>query len=81
MTDYVSALSVDPSLIYPEIALLLGSFVLLAVACIKRLNDSAPIFTLLIYLIVLGLVVRQWIARVPDLQTWCCATISASYSS
>jgi NADH-quinone oxidoreductase subunit N len=60
MTDYVSALSVDLRLIYPEIALVLGSFILLAVACIKRLNNSAPVFTLLVYFITLWLVVRQW---------------------
>lgn len=60
MTDYVSALSVDLSLIYPEIALVVGSFVLLVAACIKRLNNSAPALALVVYLVALWLVVQQW---------------------
>jgi NADH-quinone oxidoreductase subunit N len=60
MTDYVSALSVDLSLIYPELALVLGSFVLLAAACIKRFNNTAPFLSILIYAIAMWLVVRQW---------------------
>lgn len=60
MVDYVSALSVDLSLVYPEIALVVGSVVLLAVACIRRLAPTAPSLTLLVYLISLWLVVRQW---------------------
>ena len=60
MTDYVSALSIDLSLIYPELALVIGSFVLLAAACIKRFNNTAPLLSILIYAVALGLAVRQW---------------------
>lgn len=60
MVDYVSALSIDLSLIYPELALLAGSFVLLAVACIRRLTGTAPMLTLLTYLATLWLIILQW---------------------
>ncbi len=60
MVDYVSALSIDLNLVYPEIALVIASFVLLAIACVRRLNAAAPWVTLLAYLVVLWLVINQW---------------------
>jgi NADH-quinone oxidoreductase subunit N len=60
MVDYVSALSIDLNLIYPEMALVIASFVILVVACIRRLSPTAPWLTLGTYLVVLWLVVRQW---------------------
>jgi NADH-quinone oxidoreductase subunit N len=60
MVDYVSALSIDLGLILPEIALVVASFVLLAVACSKRLSPGAPWLTLAAYVVVLWLVIGQW---------------------
>lgn len=60
MVDYVSTLSIDLSLIYPELALVIGSFVLLAVACSRRLAPLAPGLALVTYGASLWLVVEQW---------------------
>jgi NADH-quinone oxidoreductase subunit N len=60
MIEYVSALSVDPSLIYPEIALMIGAFVLLGVACSKKLASLAPELAFVAYMVSLWLVVNQW---------------------
>ncbi len=58
--DYVSALSVDLSLIYPEIALVVGSFVLLGMACSRKLSPLAPGVALVALVVGLWLVVDQW---------------------
>jgi NADH-quinone oxidoreductase subunit N len=60
MVDYISALSVDLSLIYPEITLAIGSFILLGVACSRRLSPSAPTLTFIIYALALWLSFNQW---------------------
>ena len=60
MVDYVSALSIDLSLIAPELALAVGAFVLLGVACSRRLAPSAPVLTLIVYGISLYLAIAQW---------------------
>lgn len=60
MTDYVSTLSIDPSLIYPEIALLVGAFIMLGFACIRKLAPYASELAFATYLIALWFVVGQW---------------------
>ncbi|MEW5797104.1 MAG: NADH-quinone oxidoreductase subunit N [Candidatus Zixiibacteriota bacterium] len=57
--DYVSALSVDLSLILPEMVLLAGSFLLLAVACTRRLSGIAPSATVVTLLVSLWMISRQ----------------------
>jgi len=58
--DYVSALSIDLSLIAPELALVVASFILMGVACSRRLSPSAPVLTLIAYGISLWLAISQW---------------------
>ena len=60
MVDYVSALSVDFGLIAPELALLIASFVVLAVACIRKAASWAPAVTVLGYAVALWLAAGQW---------------------
>jgi len=60
MVDYVSALSIDLSLIAPELALVAASFVILGVACSNRLAPSAPLLTLIAYGTALWLAIGQW---------------------
>ncbi|MCD6249021.1 MAG: NADH-quinone oxidoreductase subunit N [candidate division Zixibacteria bacterium] len=60
MVDYVSTLSIDFSLIYPEIALIIGAFLMLGVACSRRLAPMAPNLALLTYVVSLYLILNQW---------------------
>ena len=59
MIDFTSA-SIDFELIYPEIALLAASFLILLTAFQRRLARLAPLFALAGILISLALVARQW---------------------
>lgn len=60
MTDYVSALSIDLTLILPEIVLLIGFFVVLVTACSRRLMSSAPAVAFITYVVSLWLALGQW---------------------
>lgn len=60
MVDYVSALSIDLRLIYPEIVLVLASFAVLLVACIKRAASWAPTISVVGYVVALWLTANQW---------------------
>ncbi len=60
MVDYVSALSIDLSLIYPEITLLVAASVILLTAFSRRLNRFAPALALLALLLAFLMAVRQW---------------------
>lgn len=60
MIDYVSTLSVDFSLIYPEIALVLGSFIVLGVAVSRNLSRYAAEVALVTYVVALWLAALQW---------------------
>jgi NADH-quinone oxidoreductase subunit N len=60
MIDYVSTLSIDFSLIYPEIALILGSFVILCFAVSRNLSRFSAEAALFTYLVALGLTASQW---------------------
>ena len=60
MVDYTSALSIDFGLIGPELALLITSFAVLAVACIKRVMSWAPALTVIGYVVAFVLAAQQW---------------------
>ncbi|MCK4606614.1 MAG: NADH-quinone oxidoreductase subunit N [candidate division Zixibacteria bacterium] len=59
MIDFTSA-SIDFELIYPEIALLAASFLILLTAFQRRLAQLAPLIALVGILVSLALVARQW---------------------
>lgn len=60
MVDYVSALSIDLSLIAPELALAVAAFILMGVACSRRLASTAPLLALIAYGVTLYLTIDQW---------------------
>ncbi|MBD3258241.1 hypothetical protein GF377_07390, partial [candidate division GN15 bacterium] len=60
MVDYLSALSIDLRLISPEITLVIGSFAILFVSCVRSLRSWAPTITVITYAIALWLTAGQW---------------------
>lgn len=60
MTDYVSTLSIDFSLIMPEIALLVAASLILVLSFARRLPQWAPLIAIAGFLAAFAFVVRQW---------------------
>lgn len=60
MVDYVSALSIDFSLIYPEIILLVGTAIILLGSISKPFRRAIPAVALLSLVISFWLAARQW---------------------
>ncbi|HUV31505.1 MAG TPA: NADH-quinone oxidoreductase subunit N [Acidobacteriota bacterium] len=60
MVDYVSALSIDLSLIYPEIALLAAASVILVTAFVRRIAPLAPVMAVVGLAASLYLAIEQW---------------------
>ena len=58
--DYSSALSIDFSLIYPELALLLAASVILVTAFLRNVAKMAPTIAFIGLAIGLAAVVEQW---------------------
>lgn len=59
MTDF-TALNIDLSLLGPELALLIASFVILSFIVLRRMDDWAPTITLLAMVVAFYLAGRQW---------------------
>ncbi len=60
MTDYVSALSIDISLLYPEIALLVAASVILVTAFLGRIARLAPALAVIGFAVSFLLSIEQW---------------------
>ena len=60
MTDYYSALSVDLTLVLPELVLLIGAAAILGLACTSRLSKFAPTVALVALLVSLWMALNQW---------------------
>ncbi|MBU0985063.1 MAG: NADH-quinone oxidoreductase subunit N [candidate division Zixibacteria bacterium] len=60
MIDYVSALSIDFGLIVPEITVLVTSFVVMMLACSKKVSSWSSTVTLVGYVLALWFTTRQW---------------------
>ncbi len=63
MTDYVSTLSIDLSLIGPELALLVAASVILLLIFTRKADRFAPAIALIGLVVSIALIARQWDVR------------------